>query len=82
MEMGVGAGAKISRFESIFLILSNFAIVLILVIDLLHLSGTYQFNLPDLTIINLIVLIIAYISYRIKRKIRMEILKIKRGNKK
>lgn len=71
--------AKPSRFESIFLILSNFIIVITLIVDLLHLSGLYQFDLQYLTTTNLVILIVAYISYRIKRKIRMEMMKIKEG---
>lgn len=81
INLGERVKIKLSRFQYMFLILSNFIIVLILIIDLLHLSSIYEFDLPYLTLVNLVVLIVAYFSYRIKKRVRLEMLKIKERNK-
>lgn len=70
-DMGTGDGAKprASRKESIFISLCNIFIVATMVADAWYFTGMLDVSLPSLTVANILVMLLAYISYQVKRRI-------------
>jgi hypothetical protein len=65
---------SIYREERFFLVFSNILIVTIMISDFLYFTNIMKIeNLKVLTISNLLVLLIAYISFLIKQRIRRRI---------
>ncbi len=66
---------KLSRKARVFLSIANIAIITILISDLFYFMGMIQeIELPSLAFGNLGVLVLAYFSYVLKRRIRRKML--------
>lgn len=80
-EVSSKVGPRLSRRERVFLFVANIAIITILISDLLYFLGMVQeTKLPLLASGNLGVLVLAYFSYILKRRIRRRMLEAE-GNK-
>jgi len=58
----------LSENKKKFLIISNYIIVIVVALDLMHLTGILTFPLKQLTLFNLIILFVALRNYNIKRE--------------
>ena len=58
-----------------FLLLANILMIIVVIADLFYLTGMFKTDLPMFTLINLIVLGIGLLSFRIKRDIKDRIRK-------
>lgn len=72
----IEADSLVSIREKIFLLSTNFLIVLIIFIDMLYFGGILNIEIDVLIVPNLFVLILAYISYEVKKRIKKRIRRI------
>jgi len=61
----------VTRMET-FLFITNMLVIVLAPLDLAFLAGLIEPDLQTLTIVNLAVVVVSYISYRYKKRIRVE----------
>jgi len=64
----------VTRTEG-FLFAANMIVIILAPVDVAYLAGIIQLDALTLTLINLVVLGITFVSYRIKKRIRIEKMK-------
>ena len=71
----------LSENKKKFLIISNYVIIITVVLDLMHLTNILTFPLQQFALFNMIILVVALRNYNIKREINEKLKAIRKNDK-
>lgn len=74
--------SRMTQNEKIFILASDLLSVITIITDLFQLSGVIRLDLTLIVIINLIMLIVSFTGYKMKKRVRMRTIKAMRNKKK